>query len=196
YGNFHKLQYDIMGPFCKIPFMECNHGVISANHHLSGKIKINDTVINFKDGNGYIEKDWGNSFPKKYAWTQCNSFEQQNISIMASAAEIPFLGLNFNGCIAFVIYGGKEYRLATYNGAKILKYTQNQIIIKNHKNFLKIDIEKGIQNQLIAPQNGGMTRKIQEQPCCNARFRFYEEGNLLFDLTGKNVGFEYVNIST
>lgn len=57
YGNFTPVKYDVMGPFQFIPFIECNHGIISLCHHLSGSIMFNERETNFIDGVGYIEKN-------------------------------------------------------------------------------------------------------------------------------------------
>ena len=38
YGPFTPPAYDIMGPFCAVPFMQCRHGVLSLSHRLSPAI--------------------------------------------------------------------------------------------------------------------------------------------------------------
>lgn len=53
----NSLNPNIMGPFSYIPFMECNHAILSMKNTANGKIIINDTIIKFENGNGYIEKD-------------------------------------------------------------------------------------------------------------------------------------------
>ena len=58
----------IMGPFGNLNFLECYHGLISMRHSISGKMIHNGREINFNQGRGYIEKDWGKSFPKHYIW--------------------------------------------------------------------------------------------------------------------------------
>jgi hypothetical protein len=55
----------IMGFFSYIPFMECYHSIVSMNHDLEGCIEINDVNYDFNGGKGYIEKDYGHSFPHK-----------------------------------------------------------------------------------------------------------------------------------
>ena len=45
-----------MGPFSIFPFMECNHGIISLHHKVSGRLSINYKELIIKDGIGYIEK--------------------------------------------------------------------------------------------------------------------------------------------
>ena len=44
--------------------MECYHGIVSMDHTVNGLIEINNEKIDFSEGRGYIEKDWGRSFPQ------------------------------------------------------------------------------------------------------------------------------------
>jgi tocopherol cyclase len=64
----------IMGWFSFVPFMECYHGVVSLNHRISGTLMVNGKAVNFDNGRGYIEKDWGISFPRGWIWLQSNHF--------------------------------------------------------------------------------------------------------------------------
>ena len=54
--NIHNslISSSIMGPFSYMPFMECNHSVISMKCNVNGIICINDREIIFDDGDGYI----------------------------------------------------------------------------------------------------------------------------------------------
>lgn len=119
YGRFTPLKYNIMGPFSIVPKMECNHGILSLTHRLSGSLNINGKEIDFNNGYGYIERDWGKSFPKTYTWLHFKEDGSEN-TISVSIADIPFLKMNFRGLIAVVYENGKEYRLATYNGGKVI----------------------------------------------------------------------------
>lgn len=192
YSGITPIKYDIMGPFSIFPFMECNHGIISLYHKVNGKLSINYRDIIIKNGIGYIEKDWGRSFPKSYMWIQANSFKNQKISIVVSIADIPFLGFEFKGCIAVVYYNGKEYRMATYNGVKIIDYNEKGLTIKKGKYKLNIDIEENYPQKLLAPDGGEMIRTIYENLSCRARFTFYKNKEQLFEIESNNVSFEYV----
>jgi tocopherol cyclase len=192
YPSLTPLKSDIMGPFRFVPFMECNHGVISMKHHLEGALTLNGKKMDFADGNGYIEKDWGSSFPQNYLWLQCNRFTDPSCSIMVSIAKIPFAGFHFQGCICAVTFQGKEYRLATYNGVKIIRYSQNELVLRQGKYCLQAEMRSDSPQQLLAPRLGGMTRRIRENMSCPARFRFYCAEKLLFDLQSEDAGYEFV----
>ena len=67
----------IMGWYSFVPFMQCYHGVVSMNHQLKGQLEIGGQQVSFDGGKGYVEKDWGRSFPSSWIWMQGNQFEDQ-----------------------------------------------------------------------------------------------------------------------
>ena len=109
--NTNKFNPNIMGPFSYIPFMECNHAILSMKNIANGLIRINDNIINFNNDSGYIEKDWGCSFPKSYIWCQGNNFKNSNASFMLAIANIPFKILEFKGIICDIIFFIIDYNI-------------------------------------------------------------------------------------
>ena len=91
------LNPGIMGPFSFVPSMECYHGVVNIHHEIKGRFLENNNEIDFINGYGYIEKDWGKSFPESWIWLQSNHFKQNNVSVMFSIAKIPWLHSHFIG---------------------------------------------------------------------------------------------------
>jgi hypothetical protein len=177
------LSPNIMGFFAYFPGMECYHGIVSMNHTLRGKLKINHGEIDFNDGKGYIEKDWGTSFPKKYIWIQCNNFDNNDTSIFFSAADIPFMKSSIFGFICNLVTGGKEYRFATYNRSKlnIECATDNQIALtlENGKVKLRIEADRNNIGELIAPKRGKMQEIIKEGLVGGVKIYLYNERNEL-----------------
>ncbi len=190
YGKLTPIKYDIMGIFKYFP-MECRHGVVSMYHTLKGNLMLNGENFDFTNGIGYIEKDSGTSFPKSYLWVQSNNFPMK-CSVMVSIAHIPFYGLQFKGCICVVYYLNKEYRLATYLGAKIVCNSKNKVILQQGNYRLEVDIPKNAGHSLYAPNVGKMTRTVHESPSCTATFKFYVKDSLLFNFTSDNTSFEFV----
>lgn len=204
YSSFAELGTDIMGPFRLIPFMQCSHGVLSMIHQLRGTLTINGKSYDFTGGTGYVEKDFGSSFPDCYTWTQCSDWTgKQDCSLMASAADIPFGLLRFKGCICAVWYHGKEYRLATYKGARIVRDTADELVIEQGKYLLSVhrkrtggsytDRESGpVQEDrgLLAPRRGSMRRMIKENIACTVHYCFMAGDQVLFDFTADRASFE------
>jgi tocopherol cyclase len=191
YGSLHRLKYGIMGPFEFVPFMECRHSVFSMTHSVSGNVVINGAPLNFTNGTGYIEGDRGSSFPKRYIWTQCNWFDAGPCSLMLSAADIPMAGRCFTGIIGAVYWHGREYRLATYCGAKIAAVGGGALSVRQGRYTLTAQLLKANEVALRAPVSGHMKRLIKESLACTASYKFTEDQHVLFDFTAGNAGFEY-----
>jgi tocopherol cyclase len=190
YAPFIKPQSAIMGPFSRLPLMQCNHDVLSFSHRITGALQVNGEEIDFSGGSGYIEKDWGSSFPRAYLWSQVNWHDAGDCCLMLSVADIPILGANFTGCICAIYYGGQKYRLATYHGVKIRKYTNREVILEQGPYRLELRCLKYNSFALRAPSSGGMTRSVHESLNSKVRYRFYQSGQLVFDLLSEEAGFE------
>lgn len=192
YEELTPLSSDIMGPFSHIPFLQCNHGVVSMSHTLIGTLDINGKTIDFLGGRGYIEKDWGSSFPQSYLWTQA-SFLSPNgypCSVMLSVAHIPILGTHFTGCICAVWYEGVEYRLATYHLAKITEYSRSAVTLEQGKLRFQAKLLNADSRPLSAPAKGSMTRTIYESASCPVQYQFTVDRNELFHIIVPNASFE------
>ncbi len=182
------IKYDIMGPFKFVPFMQCRHSVYSMSHKINGQITIKNQLFEFENGIGYIEGDRGRSFPKKYIWTQC-CFD--NNSLMLSVADIPFLGFRFTGIIGVVLFDGKEYRIATYLGARIKQVDKNTVTVKQGSFEFTAKLLKKNAHPLAAPTNGDMCRTIHESAACEAYYRFSHKDRILCEFTTDKASFEF-----
>lgn len=188
FGEFAPIAYDIMGPFKFFPFMECRHSVFSMKHRVDGKLMLNGAEYAFDGGVCYIEGDRGHSFPSEYLWTQCCFPEG---SVMLSVARIPYCGLRFTGVISAIHHGGREYRLATYLGARVVKLRDGEAVIRQGSRTLTVRRleEKG--HLLAAPVAGDMSRLIRESAACKAYYRLQEKGKTIFEFTSPMAAFEY-----
>ena len=186
-----------MGPFSYVPFMECNHEIISLFNNLQGNLKIDNDKYILDNGIGYIEKDFGVSFPSKYIWIQANNFKKNNSCISLSIATIPFNLINFKGFICILLVNGKEYRFATYNNSKIREFEvrENKIFVKIKRKdmLLEVLIDRSNGNKLIAPVNGIMNRKIKESIDSKVNVKLYKSDKLIFEDNSKNGGVEVVS---
>lgn len=174
-----------MGPFKYLPYMQCRHSVYSLTHNINGQLSVNGSLINFNNGLGYVEGDRGVEFPSSYFWTQCSWRSGGNNVIMLSLADIPIGSSSFIGCIGVIYYCGKEYRLATYLGVKILKYNNREIWVRQRGYDLRVTVLDENPHNLLAPVKGKMTRTIYESIDCRVRYRFMINGNVMFDFIGR-----------
>lgn len=187
----------IMGPYSFIPFMECYHGIINIHHQINGSILINNQQVSFSNGYGYIEKDWGKSFPESWVWLQSNHFVQKNVSVMFSIAKIPWLNKHFIGFVSFLRINEKLYRFATYSGAKIQHFEcKNQyfkVVVGDKRYTMTISGDYAQSGVLKAPKMGGMSREINESISSTIFVALVDKkGELIFNGQGKKVGMEIV----
>ena len=191
YGPFTALRSDIMGPFRFFGGMQCAHGVVSMGHSLCGTLHLNGEEIDFSNGIGYIETDRGRSFPRAYLWSQCVWSGAESGSLMLAAATVPFLAGGFTGCIASVFYGGREYRLATYRGARVEEWSPSGLVIRQGKYRLEAELLKAQGQALRAPEEGGMRRTIHESLCGDVRYGFWRGRDLVFRHADRCASFEH-----
>lgn len=193
YGQFTPLKSDIMGPFRFLPGMECSHGVISMGHSLEGTLALNGKKLDFSGGTGYIETDRGRSFPSAYLWTQCTWQEPRSVSLMLSIATIPMAVGSFTGCICAIVCNGREYRLATYCGARVEQWSESGAEVRQGRYRLEVNLLEAHQCPLHAPVEGNMGRTIHESLCAKVRYRFWCGEMLVFEHTDCRASFEYAD---
>lgn len=189
------LNPGIMGPFSFVPFMECYHDVINMHHEITGVLFVNGVHADFTGGYGYIEKDWGRSFPEAWVWLQSNHFENDDASIMFSLAKIPWLGRHFTGLISYLRLGDRFYRFATYTGARVLDLSISSdnvsASLEGNGYNLSIFSRNNGGNILKAPKNGFMATEINESITSEVTATLRDrEGNVVFSGLGRNTGLE------
>lgn len=185
----------IMGPFAYLPGMQCRHGVLSLWHSVKGSVRYGDKRMDFDGANGYIEKDWGSAFPDSWVWMQCGD---SRLTLMCAVASIPLKPIRFTGIICVLRDGGRQYRLATYNGARVstLEWQGDKLLaeIANRNYRLSIRAQAGAFGHLQAPTPTGMDRRIQES--LDARFSVRLEHRSETILQGSYTGgLEMLNIT-
>jgi tocopherol cyclase len=187
----------IMGWYRFVPKMETCHGLVSLHHTIHGMVNDGGKSIRMDGGRGYIEKDWGSSFPSSYVWMQSNGFAQDSASFMCSVATIPYLGKYFRGFLGFAFVNGKLYKFATYTHAKLeqLQISENEVrfTIREKRFTLEIHALRRLSGVLMAPQSGHMARRISESVDAEIEMRLLDRNGLvLFEGKGKNAGLEIV----
>lgn len=201
FNNLHPwstsfLSPGIMGPFSFVPFMECYHGILSMDHGLSGSLIFEGEKYSFDNGRGYIEKDWGHSFPEGYIWMQSNHFSQQGISIKASIAKIPWMGTSFIGHIAGVLIGNQLIEFTTYNGTRLqlCQVTQEAVKIhmENRSYRLEIRAKREEATSLAAPIAGFMDARIEESMKSEIQLLLIDKkrDKVVLDDVGSSAGIE------
>lgn len=186
----------IMGPYTFVPFMECYHGIVSMDHTLNGTLRIRGREIDFSGGRGYIEKDWGHSFPSAYFWMQSNHFAKAGISFKASVAKIPWLRSSFVGFIAGLYFDEKLLEFTTYNGTKLLHSFADrdkvELLMENKQNRLEVLARRDHATELASPIAGFMDGRISESMTSELEITLTDRTTqkTLFHDTGRNASLE------
>ncbi len=196
-----------MGWYTFVPFMECYHGVLSLDHRVDGSLTVDGQQLDFAGGRGYIEKDWGQAFPKAWIWTQSNHFAgATGTSLTASVAIIPWLRGAFPGFIAGLWHGGLLYRFATYSGAAIERLELTDTHVTWHmvgragaahaRHRLEIVAWRAEGGLLHSPERSAMLQRVLESLTArlDVRLLALDRGReqVIFEGTGQHAGLEIV----
>lgn len=186
----------IMGPYAFAPFMECYHGIVSMDHSIMGSISFSNEKVSFDQGRGYIEKDWGRSFPSAYFWLQSNHFSDPGISIKASVAKIPWLNNSFTGFICGIWIKDRLIRFTTYNKTILKKSYANkdrvELIMQNKNYKICITAHRDHATGLASPIQGLMEGRIEESMNAKLDVKLIDlkRNETILEDTAQNAGLE------
>jgi tocopherol cyclase len=185
----------IMGWYAWVPWMECYHGVLSFDHSLHGTLDVEGQTHSLDGGRGYIEKDWGKSFPEGYVWFQSNHFDTPHTCLTASIATIPWMRTAFRGFIIGLWQDGSLRRFATYTGARTdrLELHENRVIwvVSDRQARLEMEVVQGGSGLLYGPTRQDMGKRVDETLDATIYARLVERGGqVLFEGSGRHAGLE------
>lgn len=185
----------IMGWYAWAPKMECYHGVISLDHAIEGVLQIDEQRIDFSRGRGYIEKDWGQSFPAAWVWFQSNHFAAPGTCITASVAIIPWVRQAFRGFIIGLLHDNLLYRFATYTGAQIerLHISDDHVTwaVRSRSYRLEMQASRAEGGLLHGPTRLDMGKRVAETLQATVDVRLdTASGAKIFHGQGRHAGLE------
>jgi len=189
----------IMGWYRFVPGMECYHGVCSLDHLVDGELTIDGEAITYDGGRGYVEKDWGRSFPSSWVWAQSNHFAKRHVSVTVSVARIPWMGRSFIGFIAGVLLDGQLYRFTTYTGAKLTAFESHydgaKMTYEDAEYRLEVELEGAVAAPLKAPEHGRMVARADESLNAEMMVRLTRKRDrvVLLNDCGLHAGCEVMN---
>ncbi|NTU70957.1 MAG: hypothetical protein HGB10_03935 [Coriobacteriia bacterium] len=191
----------IMGWYRFVPRMETYHGVLSMDHSLSGWLEVDGERLDFDGGRGYIEKDWGRSFPSSWIWAQSNHFGRPGVSVSVSVAKVPWMTGAFVGNIAGLLLDGQLHRFATYTGARLRSIetgvNEAHLMLADKREELEIHIQGCEALVLKAPVLGAMEGRAAESlgGTIEVTLRSLRGGRtqVVFAGTGAHAGIEVMN---
>ncbi|MFO7951462.1 MAG: tocopherol cyclase family protein [Bacillota bacterium] len=187
-----------MGFYNYIPGMQCYAQVCAMDFDLKGSLEINEQPVNFSAGKGYIEKNWGSTFPYSWIWIQCNNFRKAQASLSCSLAHIPFPVHSFRGFLIGLYVDGWFYKFTTMNRSKAeitQKGSDVVMRLKNRCHSLTIDCKTNSEDfiRLNGPRGGQMVPLVQEnlQGRVNVILKEKASGKVIYEDHGRCAGVEY-----
>lgn len=174
-----------MGPFSWLTIMQCYHHVLSMRHIIHGTIQFGQDPQTTVSGIGYLEKDWGQTFPSIWIWGQANqwiSTESISASLFFSFAIVPVgLGVKLPGFLVIFEHNHQFYYFNTYLLSTVhelvVNNSTNQLLFVVHDLFFEYKLSVTVQLDdansgilLYAPREGRMEKFVKEMLDSNVYF--------------------------
>ena len=116
WGQPQQLQQATAGWLSYLPIFEPGWQVLMAHGLATGWIEWEGTRYEFSNAPIYGEKNWGRSFPEKWFWLNCNSFEQTaGLAITAGGGRRKVLWMTEEVAMIGIHYQGRFYEFVPWN---------------------------------------------------------------------------------
>ncbi len=173
--------------------LPCGHKIWAMEQELSGELEINGNIFSFDGGKGYMEADYGKTFPKTYFWSHCNWFGEKSLRITCAGVELPFAGNRgmLMGCFVCIDQDGYKVKLATYRGARVEEISPNTFRIRQGKYVFEGWKMEGKPVKLQAPLGSAMSESTEEYLECTVRYKLSHNGETIFDEISQRAAYEF-----
>lgn len=156
---------NIMGPLSYLRNLDCHHNVLSLRNKFHGSIRYNGVSISLDGALGYIEKEWGKSFPKAHIWMQSNTLEQSDLSLSLAIGKMRFLNKEIPAYAALLQGSNHKSLFATY---RLNRFKFKESLEGYNLNFssaryaLQISFNYEGAMPLLSPNRDGMKGLVEE----------------------------------
>jgi tocopherol cyclase len=153
-----------MGYSYYVPSLPCYHSVLNTSHRVSGRIRHKASEYTLNDEMGYLEKNWGTSFPEHYFWLHAVDPTDPSVSLLFSRADIRWLGQNFLKHVGHIRFDDKQIDLRQLKNfavsSSIPSSNKRVMQITSKALELEIAITSGQKVLLKGPRDGTLSRDI------------------------------------
>lgn len=208
WGNVGSKQKSTAGWLAAFPVFEPHWQICMAAGLSTGWIEWDGQRYEFENAPSYSEKNWGDGFPRKWFWVQCNVFEGADGEVSLTSGgglrQIPGPGTsdNFeNAALIAVHYGGVFYEFVPWNGSvtwEISPWGHWYITAENATH--KVELEARTSDPgttLRAPtQEMGLAPVCRDTCYADLRLQLWEcrydgsKGKAILDVTSNMAGVE------
>ncbi|WP_204105754.1 MULTISPECIES: tocopherol cyclase family protein [Spirulina sp. CCY15215] len=118
WGNANSPQQSTAGWLSRFPIFEPGWQILMAHGLATGWIDWNEQRYYFTDAPAYSEKNWGNSFPQKWFWLNCNVFAGENdLALTAGGGRRKVMWWMESVGLIGIHYQGKFYEFVPWNAS-------------------------------------------------------------------------------
>ena len=116
WGNVGQAQQSSAGLLSSLPIFEPGWQITMAHGLATGWIEWRGKRYQFTDAPAYSEKNWGGSFPQKWFWLNCNSFNDvSDLALTAGGGIRQVLWWQEEVALIGIHYQKKFYEFAPWN---------------------------------------------------------------------------------
>jgi tocopherol cyclase len=178
-----------MGYTYFIPNLPCYHSVLNTAQSVSGEIKHQGQCYTLDHEMGYLEKNWGTTFPESYFWVHAVDPNNPAISLLFSRAKIVWLGKTYIKHVGYLCYDGQQIELRELKNCAVSNSNispENRIIqIRSASAQLDLALGYGREVQFKGPKDGALSRMIHHQADAKVEVSLtYENRRQQFQMVG------------
>jgi|GEM_PF-444271 len=186
-----------MGYSYVIPNLTCYHAILNKSHLVSGEIRTANTSFALDQDMGYLEKNWGTSFPENYIWLHAVDPADAKVNLLFSQAEIKWMGSTFFRHLGYLNFENEYIDLRLLKNSIVSSSfvsSEKQVIHISSKLIeLEISIVLGEQVLFKGPEDGALRRDIIHYTDALIEVKLKQNAGIrLFHLVGN---FENVRIT-
>ncbi len=177
-----KTFRNSMGYSYFLPNLPCYHAVLNTGHRVTGEIKQKNDCFIFEDELGYLEKNWGSSFPKTYYWLHAVDPNDPQVSLLFSIAEIEWIGKKFNRHVGHVHFDEKQLDFRSLKNVAVSfqrsSKDEHEIRLTSKTLQMEITIRHRSKVQFKGPSKGRLSRDIIHFPDAIIQIRLSENNKV------------------
>lgn len=177
-NHVSKTFKNSMGYNYFLPNLPCYHAVLNTGHLVSGEIKQKNERFIIKNELGYLEKNWGTSFPETYYWLHAVDPNDPQVSILFSRAEIDWIGKKFIRHVGHLRFDEKQVDIRSLKNVTVSILSsckdKHEIRIASKTLQMEISITHNNNVRFKGPFNGKLSRDIIHFPDSIIQIRLSE----------------------
>ena len=178
-----------MGYTYFIPNLPCYHSVLNSAQSVSGEIKHQGQCYTLDHEMGYLEKNWGTTFPESYFWVHAVDPNNTAISLLFSRAKIVWLGKTYVKHVGYLCFDGQHIELRGLKNFTVsnsnISPENRSIQIRSASAQLDLSLAYGRQVVFNGPKDGALSRTIHHQTDAKVEVSLtYENRRHQFQMVG------------